>query len=115
MPYMLGFDQGRGRDYSRAFADILTEVRRMRDETSDDIIVTFITHGRCLVPRQTIMDLALVAKLHGIFVQPGSSDADPDPPDYAHLLSAWQVVSEESLAKGESRLRAARSLLGVSP
>ncbi len=113
--YLLGFDQGRGRDYDQAFRELTREVQRMRDETRDDIVVTFITHGRCLVPRQAMLDLVEVCKLHGIFVLPrGPSGEVGEPPEYAHLLSAWQVVDEESLSKSKPRLQAARSLLGVS-
>jgi len=112
--YLLGFDRGRGRDYDRAFRDVLTEVRRMRDETRDDIIVTFITHGRCLVPREVLVDLTQSAKLHGVFVMPAGQSANAgEPPEYAHLLAAWRVVNEKSLAQSESRLQAARSVLGV--
>lgn len=110
--HLLGFVEGRGRDYARAFAEILREATRMRDESRDDLVISFITHGRCLVPLQTIVDLTAVARVLGVFVQPGGQRLEV--PEYAHLLTAWEVVDERTLSRSEGRMLAARKVLSMS-
>ncbi len=106
--HVLGFHSQRGRDYQRAFEQLLGLVVRLR-QTSDAWVVTFITHGRCTVPGDLITRIAELVELCGVFILPGGAL-----PHYVGQLTAWQTIDEAALARPEARREAARRVLTLT-
>jgi hypothetical protein len=103
LPRVLGFRSERGRNYARVFADLLAEVRRLSRDEGRSVAVTFITHGGCHIPVETMQALSAEAHLYGIFVLP----TRPLELDYLPHLQRHQVVTAASLARtGDRRRRA---------
>ena len=103
LPRVLGFRSERGRNYARVFADLLAEVRRLSRDEGRSVAVTFITHGGCHIPVETMQALSAEAHLYGIFVLP----TRPLELDYLPHLHRHQVVTAASLARtGDRRRRA---------
>ena len=103
LPRLLSFRSERGRNYARVFADLAVEVTRLTRDEGRDVAVTFITHGACHIPRDTIDALAGQAHLYGIFVLP----SQPLDLDYLPRLHKSQVVTAASLARtADKRQRA---------
>ena len=76
--------------------------RLVRDE-GRGVALTFITHGACHIPVETVQALAAEAQLYGIFVLPSR----PLELDYLPHLHRHQVVTAASLARtGDRRRRA---------
>lgn len=103
LPRLLSFRSERGRNYARVFADLATEVSRLRFEEGRDVALTFITHAECHIPKPTVEALARDATLYGVFVLPSR----PITLDYLPLLHRHQIVTFETLARaGAGRRRA---------
>jgi hypothetical protein len=103
LPRVLGFRSERGRNYARVFADLAVEIRRLARDEGRDVALTFITHGGCHIPAETVQALAAEAHLYGIFVLPSR----PLDLDYLPHLHRHQVVTAASLARtGDRRRRA---------
>lgn len=103
LPRFLAFRSERGRNYGRVFSDLVTEVGRLIREQGRQVVVTFITHGACHIPLNTVEALAALAHVTGIFVLP----SQPLDLEYLPRLDRVQVVTAASLARpGDKRRRA---------
>ena len=96
LPRLLSFRSERGRNYARVFAELATEVGRLRREQGRDVALTFITHAECHIPTATVEALARDAYLYGIFILPSK------PIDLEYLSRA------EPLPGGDRRVAVAR-------
>ncbi|MES1157525.1 MAG: hypothetical protein ABUL67_00370 [Haliangium ochraceum] len=115
LPRLLSFRSERGRNYARVFADLATEVTRLRREDGRDVAITFITHAECHIPQATVEALARDASLYGIFVLPSR----PMALTYLSLLHRHQIVTAATLARAASSRRRALEIVedaaGVAP
>jgi hypothetical protein len=107
LPRLLCFRSERGRNYARVFAEVATEVARLRREQGRDIALTFITHAECHIPTATVEALARDAYLYGIFILP-SKAIDLD---YLPKLHRYQVVTAESLSRAAEKRRRALEIV----
>lgn len=109
---LLSFRGERGRNPSRVFAELATELdlARMRDGRTQ--VVHLFTHAALYIPRALVEAVASHAHLSAVFILP-SSGGELDL-DYLDLLRAHWVVDHRTLAGGQARADAARSILGES-
>jgi hypothetical protein len=107
LPRFLTFRSERGRNYARVFADLATEVTRLRRESAREIALTFITHAECHVPLPTIEALTRAATVTGIFVLPSG----PLALDYVSRLHRHQIVTAETLARAAEKRRRALEIV----
>lgn len=106
--HLLGFQDRRGRDYARAFAQLEQLLVELREDTSHRLMITFITHGGCLVPDATMSAIGAMAELTGVFVLPTGPL-----PAYAEQLTRRHVISADELAGREGRRQAAARVVGL--
>ncbi len=107
VPYLLSFRSERGRNYSRVFEHVLTDVRRLREERQQDVMLYILTHGQCHLPPELVLRLREVAYLFGIFILPGERlDIT-----YADLLHRVRTVDESALQSTSNRKQAAFDIL----
>ena len=103
LPYLLCFRSEHGRNYSRVFSELASELARPGRDTRAQLAITFITHGECHIPPATVQGIRRYAALYGIFVMP----SQPLDLEYLPLLSGHQVISAESMAQPADRRRRA--------
>ncbi len=101
------FRSERGRNYARVFAELASEVGRLRREQGRDIALTFITHAECHIPTATVEALARDAYLYGIFILPSK----PIDLEYLTKLNRFQVVTAESLSRAAEKRRRALEIV----
>jgi len=68
-PYLLCFRSERGRNTTRVFTELDKELSRLMRENPKELMVTFITHGRCQI------DIRVLESLKAIF--PGDKTCMP--------------------------------------
>jgi hypothetical protein len=107
LPRLLCFRSERGRNYARVFAELATEVARLRHEQGRDVALTFVTHAECQIPTATVEALARDAYLYGIFVLPSK----PIDLDYLPKLHRYQVVTADSLSRAAEKRRRALEIV----
>ncbi len=107
LPRLLSFRSERGRNYARVFAELATEVGRLRREQGRDVALTFITHAECHIPTATVEALARDAYLYGIFILPSK----PIDLEYLTKLNRYQVVTAESLSRAAEKRRRALEIV----
>ncbi len=76
--YLLGFKGERGRNPSRVFAQLGTELMLLRGRDHRDPVVHLITHAALHIPREIVADLAGKAHLSGVFILPSGGALDLD-------------------------------------
>jgi hypothetical protein len=89
------------------FAELATEVGRLRREQGRDVALTFITHAECHIPTPTVEALARDAYLYGIFILPSK----PIDLEYLTKLNRYQVVTAESLSRAAEKRRRALEIV----
>jgi hypothetical protein len=108
IPYLLCFKAERGRNTTRVFADLDRELARVQREQPKEVMLTFITHGRCQVDARLIESLRDKANLTGVFVttQPGELYLD-----YLDRLHQHHVITPDVLADRGARKGSALKIL----
>jgi hypothetical protein len=101
--HVLAFMGERGRNASRVFAQLLTELELLRTRDKRDPIVHLITHGALAIPRPIVTAIAHLAKISGVFIMPRGGALDLG---YLDLLEAHSVVDYATLAQKDTRLAA---------
>jgi hypothetical protein len=107
LPRLLCFRSERGRNYARVFAELATEVGRLRREQGREIALTFITHAECHIPTATVEALARDAYLYGIFILPSK----PIDLEYLPKLHRHQIVTADSLSRAAEKRRRALEIV----
>ncbi len=106
--HVLGFKGERGRNASRVFAQLLTDLELLRARDKRDPIVHLITHGALAIPRQIVTEIAQIAKVFGVFIMPSGGSLDLE---YLDLLEGHSVVDYAMLAEKHARLAAAKGVV----
>jgi hypothetical protein len=107
LPRLLCFRSERGRNYARVFAELATEVSRLRREQGRDVALTFITHAECHIPTATVEALARDAYVYGIFILPSK----PIDLEYLPKLHRHQIVTADSLSRAAEKRRRALEIV----
>lgn len=104
IPYLLCFRSERGRNTTRVFEELDRELSRLQRETPKEVVVTFITHGRCQVDVKVVEVLRNKATLSGVFVTTQSDEIRLDWLDklHTHHVIAPDVLGDKSARKGEA-------------
>ncbi|MCC7111268.1 MAG: hypothetical protein IT382_18390, partial [Deltaproteobacteria bacterium] len=63
VPYLLCFRSERGRNTTRVFSELERELARLTREDPKEVVVTFITHGRCQIDARLLESLKSKANL----------------------------------------------------
>ncbi len=101
---LLGFRGERGRNPSRVFAQLATELALLRSREPRDIVVHLLTHAALHVPRQLVAEVKTSAHLFGVFILPSGGTLDLD---YLDLLDHRAIVDHATLTKETARTQAA--------
>lgn len=108
IPYLLCFRSERGRNPTRVFSELERELSRLMRESPKEVVVTFITHGRCQIEVRVVEAMAQKATLCGVFVMPTGGDITLD---YLDRLAQHYVITAEALAdKGKRQTEALKIL-----
>lgn len=104
IPYLLCFRSERGRNTTRVFEELDRELSRLMRETPKEVVVTFITHGRCQVDVKVVEVLRNKATLSGVFVTTQSDEIRLDWLEklHTHHVIAPDVLGDKSARKGEA-------------
>lgn len=107
IPYLLCFRSERGRNTTRVFTELERELSRIMREAPKEIVVTFITHGRCQIDGRAVEALKAKATLCGVFVTTGNEVQL----DYLDKLTQHYVIAPDVLADKSSRKSEALKIL----
>lgn len=107
IPYLLCFRSERGRNTTRVFTELERELSRVMREDPKEIVVTFITHGRCQIDGRAVEALKTKATLCGVFVTTGNEVQL----DYLDKLAQHYVIAPDVLADKSSRKSEALKIL----
>lgn len=101
IPYLLCFRSERGRNTTRVFQELERELQRLMRESPKEVVVTFITHGRCQVDARLVEVLRNRATLSGVFVTTQSDEIHLDWLDklHSHHVVAPDVLGDKSARK----------------
>ena len=108
IPYLLCFRSERGRNPTRVFSELDRELSRLMRENPKDVVVTFITHGRCQIDLRVVESLITKATLAGVFVMPTGGDVKLD---YLDKLKSHYVIDGDVLADKSRRQTEALKIL----
>jgi len=108
VPYLLCFKGERGRNTTQVFTDLHRELARLGQRPSQELVVTFFSHSRCLIRPEVIHGLKKQARLYGVFVVPGNEEIHLD---YLGRLDGHHIVSSEVLEDRAQRQDHALALL----
>ena len=106
--HLLGFNERRGRDAARAFAQLEQLLIELRETTANRLMVTLITHAGCLVPMATMEAIVALAHVTGVFVLPSGPL-----PEYSGILQHLHVISADELGNVSGRQSATARVLGL--
>lgn len=109
IPYLLCFRSERGRNTTRVFTELERELARLMRESPKEVVVTFITHGRCQVDPKVIDTLRGKATLSGVFV---TTRADEFHLDWLDKLTSHHVITPDVLGDKNARKGEALKILG---
>ena len=109
IPYLLCFRSERGRNTTRVFMELERELARLMRESPKEVVVTFITHGRCQVDSKVIDTLRGKATLSGVFVTTQSDELDLD---WLDRLQSKHVIAPDVLGDKSARKGEALKILG---
>jgi hypothetical protein len=107
VPYLLCFRSERGRNTTRVFSELERELSRLMREDPKEVVVTFITHGRCQIDTRLLESLKSKASLCGVFVTTGTEVQL----DYLDKLNQHYVIAPDILADKSSRKSEALKIL----
>ena len=107
VPYLLSFRSERGRNYGKVFAQLLTEVQRVKRDHARRVVIYIITHGQCHISPEVITALKQYAFLYGIVIQPSSDEL----PEFVSVLDRHQVVTLDSFRSRAGRQRRALDIV----
>ncbi len=107
IPYLLCFRSERGRNTTRVFTELERELARIMRESPKEVVVTFITHGRCQIDPRVVEGLKSKATLCGVFVTTGTEVQL----DYLDKLAQHYVIAPDVLADKSSRKSEALKIL----
>ena len=104
VPYLLCFRSERGRNTTRVFTELDRELTRLQRESPKEVVVSFITHGRCQVDGRIVEALRDRATLTGIFVTTSDDELHLDWLDklHHHYVIAPGVLVDKTARKGEA-------------
>jgi hypothetical protein len=104
IPYLLCFRSERGRNTTRVFQELERELQRLQRESPKEVVVTFITHGRCQVDGKVVEVLRNRATLSGVFVTTQTDEIQLDWLDklHTHHVVAPDVLGDKNARKGEA-------------
>ncbi|MDP2343829.1 MAG: hypothetical protein Q8O67_22915 [Deltaproteobacteria bacterium] len=104
IPYLLCFRSERGRNTTRVFQELERELQRLQRESPKEVVVTFITHGRCQVDAKVVEVLRNRATLSGVFVTTQTDEIQLDWLDklHTHHVVAPDVLGDKNARKGEA-------------
>ena len=111
IPYLLCFRSERGRNPNRAFEELDRELSRLLRESPKEVVVTFITHGRCQLDARLVESMNDKAQLCGVFVMPTGGEVTLD---YLDKLSQHYVIQADVLADKSKRQTEALKILSDS-
>lgn len=109
IPYLLCFRSERGRNPNRVFTELERELGRLMRESPKEVVVTFITHGRCQLDVKVVDSLRTKATLCGVFVMPSGGEVELD---YLDRLHQHYVIQPDVLADKSKRQTEALRILG---
>lgn len=109
IPYLLCFRSERGRNTTRVFTELERELSRLMRESPKEVVVTFITHGRCQVDGRIMDTLKGKATLSGVFV---TTRDDELTLDWIDRLNSHHVIAPDVLGDKNARKGAALQILG---
>lgn len=109
IPYLLCFRSERGRNPNRVFTELERELGRLMRESPKEVVVTFITHGRCQLDVKVVDSLRTKATLCGVFVMPSGGEVELD---YLDRLHQHYVIQPDVLADKGKRQSEALKILG---
>ena len=109
--YLLGFKGERGRNPSRVFAQLATEIALLRAREQRDPVIHLITHAALHVPRQLVQEVRRQAHLFGVFILPSGGELDLD---YLDLLEGHAVVDHATLEQKTARAAAASKIVDTA-
>lgn len=101
---LLGFRGERGRNPSRVFAQLATELALLRSRDPRDMVVHLLTHAALHVPRNLVSEVKKSAHIFGVFILPSGGVLDLD---YLDLLDHQAIVDHATLSKDAARAKAA--------
>lgn len=108
IPYLLCFRSERGRNPTRAFSELERELSRLMRESPKEVVVTFITHGRCQLDVRVVEAMRAKATLCGVFVMPSGGEVTLD---YLDKLHQHYVIQPDVLADKSKRQSEALKIL----
>ncbi len=106
--YVLGFKGERGRNPSRVFAQLATELALLKAREQRDPVVHLITHAALHVPRPLITEIRTVAHMFGVFILPSGGELTLD---YLDLLEGHAIVDHATLSQKTARAAAATKIV----
>jgi hypothetical protein len=106
--HLLAFRGERGRNPARVFAELSTDLEMARHRDPRSPVVHLFTHAALYIPREMVQAVRQYAHLAAVFILPSGGKLDLD---YLDLLNAHWVVDHATLAHGEARADAAKSIL----
>jgi hypothetical protein len=109
IPYLLCFRSERGRNTTRVFTELERELSRIQRESPKEVVVTFITHGRCQIDDRIVEGLRSKATLCGVFVTTSANEVQLS---YLDKLHQHFVIAPDVLADKSSRKSEALKILG---
>lgn len=109
--YLLSFRGERGRNPTRVFTELATELELMKQREAKTAVVHLFTHAALYIPRDLVSELRQRAHMAAVFILPSGGELKLD---YVDLLDAYWVVDHDTLSKKEARSDAAKSILGES-
>lgn len=108
IPYLLCFRSERGRNTTRVFSELERELGRLGRENPRDVVVTFITHGRCHIDPRLVENLRAQATLSGVFVMPSGGEIELE---YLDRLHQHYTVDQAALSDKSARQSEALRIL----
>lgn len=106
--YVLGFKGERGRNPSRVFAQLATEMALLKAREQRDPVIHLITHAALHVPRPLVTEIREVAHMFGVFILPSGGELTLD---YLDLLEGHAVVDNATLTQKSARAAAATKIV----
>jgi hypothetical protein len=107
IPYLLCFRSERGRNTTRVFTELERELSRIMRENPKEVVVTFISHGRCQIDARVVESLKSKCTMCGVFVTTGTEVQL----DYLDKLNQHYVIAPDVLADKSSRKSEALKIL----
>ncbi len=113
--YLLAFRGERGRNPSRVFAELATELglrcRAGQATRESDVVLHILTHAAFSIPRALVEELRTRARVFAVFLQPSGGALDLD---YLDLLDGHVVVDHGALQEKGARIAAASKIVDAA-